>query len=164
MRGGAALRLDDPRRATDGGSRPAIRAILAAHGNDGPVVIADVVGPYLRHLIARGGAAVGDRRRRDRRLRGDDRRRAARSTSPTCSSTPIGSARESGGRCSRRYSRGAPIRTTFASEDPRALPLYIRAGMQPIWASLYLQGDASLAAVESASAVRTANPAESGAA
>src|SRR5689334_24759740 len=37
---------------------PAIREILAAHGNDGPVIVADVVGPYLRHLIARGGARV----------------------------------------------------------------------------------------------------------
>ena len=37
---------------------PAIREILAAHGNDGAIVIADVVGPYLRHLIAHGRARV----------------------------------------------------------------------------------------------------------
>ena len=35
-----------------------IRSILAAHGTDGPIVIADIVGPYLSHLIARGRAHV----------------------------------------------------------------------------------------------------------
>jgi hypothetical protein len=34
----------------------------------------------------------------------------------------------------------ATRRTTFASDDPRALPLYVRAGMTPLWASLYLEG------------------------
>ena len=34
-------------------------------------------------------------------------------------------------------------RTTFASEDARALPLYVRAGMQPMWVSLYVQGPSS---------------------
>jgi len=29
-------------------------------------------------------------------------------------------------------------RTTFASDDPRALPIYVRAGMQPGWPNLYL--------------------------
>src|SRR3954451_2515098 len=42
------------------GDLPAIRAILAAHGNDGPVVVADIVGPYLGHLIERGRARVAD--------------------------------------------------------------------------------------------------------
>jgi len=37
---------------------PAIRSILAAHGNDGPVVVTDVVGPYLRHLLRFGRARV----------------------------------------------------------------------------------------------------------
>ena len=32
-------------------------------------------------------------------------------------------------------------RTTFASDDPRALPLYVRAGMTPLWPNLYLGGD-----------------------
>jgi GNAT superfamily N-acetyltransferase len=32
-------------------------------------------------------------------------------------------------------------RTTFSSDDPRALPLYIRAGMAPLWPSLYIAGD-----------------------
>jgi GNAT superfamily N-acetyltransferase len=29
-------------------------------------------------------------------------------------------------------------RTTFASADPRALPVYVRAGMRPWWSNLYL--------------------------
>ena len=33
-------------------------------------------------------------------------------------------------------------RTTFSSDDPRALPLYVRLGMQPLWPNLYLSGDA----------------------
>jgi GNAT superfamily N-acetyltransferase len=32
-------------------------------------------------------------------------------------------------------------RTTFASDDPRAMPLYIRAGMSPLWPNVYLTAD-----------------------
>jgi GNAT superfamily N-acetyltransferase len=32
-------------------------------------------------------------------------------------------------------------RTTFSSDDPRALPLYVRLGMRPLWPNLYLAGD-----------------------
>jgi GNAT superfamily N-acetyltransferase len=32
-------------------------------------------------------------------------------------------------------------RTTFASADPRALPIYARSGMRPSWPILYLEGD-----------------------
>lgn len=116
-----------------------IRAILVAHGNDGPVIVADIVGPYLSHLIARGrtrvaaldgeivgfGAAIDTGRsvhladlfvRPDRLGQGIGR--------------PLLAA----------VLDGAVERTTFASEDPRALPLYVRAGMQPLWTSLYVQG------------------------
>jgi hypothetical protein len=37
----------------------------------------------------------------------------------------------------------ASRRTTFASRDPRALPVYVRAGMLPTWMNLYLAGDVS---------------------
>jgi hypothetical protein len=37
--------------------------------------------------------------------------------------------------------RDAGARTTFASRDPRALPLYVRCGMQPLWPSFYVSGD-----------------------
>jgi Acetyltransferase (GNAT) domain len=31
-------------------------------------------------------------------------------------------------------------RTTLASEDPRALPLYVQAGLTPLWRCLFLEG------------------------
>ena len=40
----------------------------------------------------------------------------------------------------------ATDRTTYASGDPRALPLYVRFGMQPLWPLLYLTGDRAAAA------------------
>lgn len=33
-------------------------------------------------------------------------------------------------------------RTTFSSDDPRALPLYVRSGVQPGWPNLYLLAEA----------------------
>jgi GNAT superfamily N-acetyltransferase len=40
-------------------------------------------------------------------------------------------------------------RSTFCSDDPRAMPLYIRAGMLPQWPTLYVSGDpAALATPE----------------
>jgi GNAT superfamily N-acetyltransferase len=40
-------------------------------------------------------------------------------------------------------------RTTFCSDDPRAMPLYVRAGMSPLWPTLYVSGDpAALATPE----------------
>jgi GNAT superfamily N-acetyltransferase len=39
---------------------------------------------------------------------------------------------------------GAWPRTTFASSDPRALPLYVRAGMIPLWTNIYVSGDPAL--------------------
>jgi GNAT superfamily N-acetyltransferase len=35
---------------------------------------------------------------------------------------------------------GSTDRLTFSSSDPRALPLYLRAGMMPRWPLLYLEG------------------------
>lgn len=32
-------------------------------------------------------------------------------------------------------------RTTFASDDPRAMPLYIRVGMTPLWPNVYVTAD-----------------------
>ncbi|HMK11670.1 MAG TPA: GNAT family N-acetyltransferase [Acidimicrobiales bacterium] len=36
---------------------------------------------------------------------------------------------------------GASVMTTSASTDPRALPLYVRAGMRPLWPYHFLFGD-----------------------
>ena len=121
---------------------PSIRTILASHGNDGPVVHGDVVGPYLGHLIGHGrtlvsvsdgevvgfGATVDAGRgwhladlfvRVDRLGQGIGR--------------PLLDA----------VFEGATERSTFASDDPRALPLYVRAGMTPLWPSLYVEGAAA---------------------
>ncbi len=38
--------------------------------------------------------------------------------------------------------QGAPAATTFASDDPRALPVYVRAGLRALWPILYLEGRA----------------------
>ena len=121
---------------------PSIRTILARHGNDGPIIHGDIVGPYLGHLIDHGrtlvsvsdgeivafGAAVDAGRgwhladlfvRVDRLGQGIGR--------------PLLDA----------VFDGAAERSTFASDDPRALPLYVRAGMTPLWPSLYLEGTAA---------------------
>jgi len=117
----------------------AIRSILAAHGNDGPVVVADVVGPYISHLIARGrarvalidGAIVGFGAAIDA---GRAVHLADLFVQPDHIGQGIGKA------LLESVLEGAIQRTTFASDDPRALPLYVRAGMQPLWAGLYVQG------------------------
>jgi GNAT superfamily N-acetyltransferase len=120
----------------------AIRSILAAHGNDGPVVIADVVGPYVSHLISRGrtrvavldevivgfGAAIDT---------GRSIHLADLFVHPDRLGQGIGKP------LLAAVLEGAVQRTTFASEDARALPLYVRAGMQPMWVSLYVQGPSS---------------------
>jgi GNAT superfamily N-acetyltransferase len=129
---------------------PAIRTILTAHGNDGPILIADVVGPYISHIIRRGrshvavvddaivgfGAAV-------------DAGRAVHLADLFVHPDLLGQG--IGKRLLEAVLAGAAHLTTFASEDPRALPLYVRAGMQPLWAGLYAQGpSAALPAVDGA--------------
>jgi GNAT superfamily N-acetyltransferase len=118
---------------------PAIREILAAHGNDGPVTTVDIVGPYVRHLLAHhrvlvategelvlGFGAVVDAgvaiHLADLFIRLD---RLGQGTGRALLDELFGD---------------APRRTTFASADPRALPVYVRAGMLPRWVTLYVEG------------------------
>jgi GNAT superfamily N-acetyltransferase len=118
---------------------PAIRAILVAHGNDGPIVIADIVGPYVAHLIARGRTKVAII---------DDEIVGFGAALDTGRSVHLADLFVHPARLGQGIGKpllaavleGAVQRTTFASEDPRALPLYVRAGMQPMWTSLYVQG------------------------
>ena len=46
---------------------------------------------------------------------------------------------------------GSEERYTFSSSDPRAMPIYARAGMRPRWPLLYLHGPAQEIATEKAS-------------
>ena len=119
-----------------------IRSILAEHGNDGPHPTVDIVGPYVAHLIATGRTRVVDE---------GDRLVAFASTVETGHGRHLTDLFVRDDRLGRGI--GRPLldavfgdtwpRTTFASDDPRAMPLYIRAGMAPLWTMLYLGGTAA---------------------
>jgi len=120
---------------------PAIRGILAAHGNDGPIENGDIVGPYLRQLIGCHVARVSER---DGEVvafaaavrAGLSRHLADLFVRPDLLGRGIGRP------LLDAVFDGDDRRTTFASDDPRAMPLYVRAGMRPYWPHLYLRGDA----------------------
>ena len=121
---------------------PAIRAILAAHGNDGPIENGDIVGPYVGHFIDHAIALVSER---DGEVvafgaaidTGLSRHLADLFVRPDLLGQGIGRP------LLDAVFGDTPARTTFASDDPRALPLYVRAGMRPLWPMLYLRGDGS---------------------
>jgi GNAT superfamily N-acetyltransferase len=121
---------------------PGMRDVLAAYGDDdGPDAPVDVIGPALRYLLGRGsmvvaadgadGAVIGFGGVAwsgfsahltdlfilpDRRADGIGKRLLA-----------------------ALYPEPGP-RTTFGSDDPRAMPLYVRHGMAAWWPNLYLDG------------------------
>ena len=139
---------------------PAIREILAEHGTEGPILVADVVGPYLRHLLGHGRARVA--------VEGDlvvgfgatiDAGQAVHLADLFVRADRLG---QGIGRPLLAEAFGdAEQRTTFASDDPRALPIYVRAGMRPWWASLYVEGPAArLPAPPSGLTIRDAGPEE----
>lgn len=120
----------------------AIRSILAAHDSDGPIVNGDIVGPYVRHLITRGRTVVA--------LDGDDvvgfgatidAGRAVHLADLFVRPDLVGQG--TGRRLLDAVFGDAVERTTFASDDPRALPLYVRAGMLPLAISLYVEGESA---------------------
>jgi GNAT superfamily N-acetyltransferase len=121
---------------------PAIREILASHGNDGPIVVGDVVGPYLRHIIRFGRARVAVENGQILGFgatidAGPAVHLADMFVRPDRLGQGIGRPllMEAFGEAGRR--------TTFASDDPRAMPIYVRVGMRPWWISLYVEGPAS---------------------
>ena len=118
---------------------PAIRSILAAHGNDGPVRSVDIVGPYVAHLVAHHRAMVSQ---------SGDEIVAFGATVDAGVAVHLADLFVRPDLLGHGIGRpllaavfgDAPRRTTFASDDPRSLPLYVRAGMAPLWASLYVEG------------------------
>ncbi len=121
---------------------PVIRGILAAHGNDGPVTRVDIVGPYVRHLVTRhrtllteeDGVAVAFGAVVDAGL-------AVHLADLFVVPDRLGQGL--GRPLLAALLADAPWRTTFASDDPRALPIYVRAGMTPLWPTLHVEGDAT---------------------
>jgi GNAT superfamily N-acetyltransferase len=138
---------------------PAIRGILAAHGNDTPVTRVDIVGPYVRHLVTRHRVLL---------------------TEEDGIAVAFGAVVDAGlavhladlfvvpDRLGQGLGRpllvalfgDAPRRTTFASDDPRALPVYVRAGMTPLWPTLHVEGEATRLAMPPGLDVVTAPPEE----
>jgi len=121
---------------------PVIRGILAAHGNDGPAGRVDIVGPYVRHLVTHhrtllteeDGVAVAFGAVVDAGL-------AIHLADLFVVPDRLGQGL--GRTLLAALFDDAPRRTTFASDDPRALPIYVRAGMTPLWPNLYVQGEAT---------------------
>jgi GNAT superfamily N-acetyltransferase len=138
---------------------PAIRALLAAHGNDGPVTRVDIVGPYVRHLVTRhrallteeGGVVVAYGAVVDADV-------AIHLADLFVVPDRLG---QGLGRPLLAALFGdAPRRTTFSSDDPRALPAYVRAGMTPLWPCLYVEGEGDRLAPPAGFDVVAASPDE----
>ena len=118
---------------------PPIRRLLAAHGDDEPPTTVDIVGPYLAHLIEHATALVSERGGQILAFgavanTGVSRHLADLFVRPDCLGQGIGRPL-----LTAVFGDAWP-RTTFASADPRALPIYVRAGMTPLWPCLYLEG------------------------
>lgn len=118
---------------------PAIRAILAAHGNDGPVESVDIVGPYVRHLVLHARTLVA--------VHGDEVVGFGSLVNAGVAHhlgdlfvRPDRLGQGLGGRLLETLFGEAHPRTTFASDDPRAFALYVRSGMVPYWPYLTLGG------------------------
>jgi GNAT superfamily N-acetyltransferase len=120
---------------------PVMRAVLfATVPDDDPPAAPEPLDAYFRHLVARGvvavaedgGSPVGFAAAVDT---GRSRHLADLFVLPDRQSHGIGR------RLLDAVYEDAWPRTTFGSADPRAVPLYIRAGMGAYWPNLYLSGD-----------------------
>ena len=123
----------------------AMDALLAATDNVPPDVPPMPLGGHvrnLRHLVRRGHVAVAVA---DGELVGMG---AAVTTNRAThlaelSVHPAHQGRGIGGRLFVAAMGDSTRRTTFSSDDPRAMPLYIRGGMLPRWPNLIMTGDGS---------------------
>jgi hypothetical protein len=103
------------------------------------VIHADIVGPYVRHLVAHHRAMVTEV---------DGSVVAFGATVNAGVAVHLADLFVLPDRLGQGIGRpllaalfdGAERRTTFASEDPRAMPLYVRAGMAPWWVCVYVEG------------------------
>lgn len=130
------------RTATEDDLRAIDSVLRANHGPPPgePMELPGAQDPYLRHLISRGHFAVAEV---------GDAVVGFGATVFTGRAThladlfvlPAHQGRGIGGRLLAAVFGDAFPRTTFASDDPRAMPLYIRAGMAPLWPNLYVAGD-----------------------
>jgi GNAT superfamily N-acetyltransferase len=121
---------------------PGIREVLAAYGDDdGPDAPIDVIGPALRHLLGRGSLVVAEDGA-DGTVIGFGGV-AWSGFSSHLTDLFIRPGRTGGGVGKRLlaalYTQPGP-RTTFGSDDPRAIPLYVRQGMGAWWPNLYVDG------------------------
>jgi GNAT superfamily N-acetyltransferase len=139
---------------------PAMAAILDA--SDDPIGWPDVSGwPYLEHLVQRASTAVAVGR--DGSVVGfGGAIDAGTDGTPARWLTDLfvhaeGRGAGAGRAILDRLLDGAPDRMTASTGDPRALGLYIRAGMRPWWPLLYLSGDARRLPIEETIAVEPAD-------
>lgn len=121
----------------------AIRSIMAQHGNDGPILTGDIVGPYVAHLVRHHRVLLS--------TSGPDVL-AFGAVVDAGVSVHLADLFVRPDRLGRGIGRplltalfgDSTLRTTFASGDPRAVPLYVRAGMAPLWLCAYLEGAAGV--------------------
>jgi GNAT superfamily N-acetyltransferase len=120
----------------------AILEIWAANGDTVPEGGVDTLTPYLVHLLGAGRVTVAE----DPDLVvgfGAVVERAGVTHLADLFVRPDRFGEGIGRRLLEAVFGDAVARTTFASSDPRAMPLYVRAGMSPLWPSLYLDVDGS---------------------
>jgi GNAT superfamily N-acetyltransferase len=122
---------------------PAIASLLLAADQlppGEPPLPPGVQDNYIRHLVERGTAAVTD-------LGGVVIGFGATIFNGRTTHlsdlfvAPEHQGRGHGGRLLTAVFGDRRPRSTFSSDDPRAMPLYIKAGMSPLWPNLYVTGD-----------------------
>jgi hypothetical protein len=118
----------------------AITGIWAANGDSIPEGGVDILTPYLAHLLRTGRVVVA--------VEGEQTvgfgavvERAGVCHLADLFVLPDRFGEGIGGRLLAAVYGDVECRTTFASSDPRAMPLYVRAGMAPLWPNLYLDVD-----------------------
>jgi GNAT superfamily N-acetyltransferase len=130
-------------RPADDEDGAAMLAIWAANGDEVPTGGADTLTPYRDHLIRTGRVLVACDRDGVVLGFGAVVERAGVTHLADLFVLPDHFGRGIGQRLLAELFGDAARRTTFASADPRALPLYVRSGMAPLWPNLYLDVDVS---------------------